>query len=127
MVVVVLPTVVVFVCGIIAESSPVDAFSIAPLWTRVGGRSTPFHGEPETVIRVTPDMVRAPDNEARSDPVEVMSKTSQEISNQLHELTVAPVKSAGQAITPLPVTGVAMISTVRVSVLDIFPAASVFV
>lgn len=93
----------------------------------VGGIRTPFHVEPETVMRVTPDTVSVPDSESASDPVEVISNTSQEVSNQLQELIVDPVKSAGHSIVPLPVTGVAIISTVRVSVLDIFPAISVFV
>lgn len=103
------------------------ALSVDPLATLVGGRSTPSQVEPETVMRVTPDTVSVPDNEVASDQVELTSNTSELVSIPLPELIVDQVRSAGHATVPLPVTRVAITSIDRVTVLDTFPAASVFI
>lgn len=77
-------------------------------------------------MRVTPDIVSVPDSEALSDQVELTSNTSALVSIPLPELIVDPVKSAGHATVPLAVTRVAITSMDRVTVLDTFPTASVF-
>ena len=48
------------VCGMIAESSLVEAFWSDPDWMRVGGMRTPSHADPPTVMLVTPESVSDP-------------------------------------------------------------------
>lgn len=125
-VVVVLPTVIMFVCGIIAEISPVDAFSIAPLWIRVGGIRTPFHIDPLTVMLVTPERTRLPVRAFESFEFDVTVIVPLRVSPD-QEAILAPVRVVAPVFVDEPVRliGAPALTNDPVEADEIFPTLSV--
>lgn len=96
-----------------------------PVNTFVGGVRTPSHPVQVTSRRMIQERERLHDKVGRSEPVELISKTSPETLNVSPDPSSDPVRSAGPATLPLAFTGVAMTWIVRVNSEDVFPTASV--
>lgn len=127
--VVVLPTVVELVCGIIAEISLFDAFSVAPDCMRVGGISIPFHAvDPVTVIPVTPESVRLPVTLLVSLESDVTTRIVPLRSSVLPVAIIAPVRVVAPVsarVHPVKATGALAVANDPVEVDEAFPKSSV--